>query len=370
MSRISLVQLAGSVRKFNLNRPFICSILEKVSFVPDSDLARGNKTKGGKLYVIIADDCLMTSTTAPQRGVFASFALLLISMMLSGQALAFDVGGFSYTVIGATNDVQVEGCAAGPCSSSDVVIPATAVDGTTTYSVTIIGDYAFYDNDLASVTIPDSVTTVGYAAFESNALTSVIIPDSVTSIGGVAFARNALTSVIIPDSVTSIGGVAFARNALTSVTIPDSVKTIGYAAFYDNDLTSVIIPDSVTSIGGVAFAANALISLTIPDSVTSIGDKAFGRNALTSPAFLGNFGTFGLNMFENNANLATITYVQGATGWDAPLRIFTPLTGPTGSFAATPVAPTATPVPAGPLWLLGIMAGLLSLVGFRKLRKA
>jgi hypothetical protein len=40
----------------------------------------------------------MTSTTAPQRGVFASFAFLLISM-LSAQALAFDVGGFSYTYI-------------------------------------------------------------------------------------------------------------------------------------------------------------------------------------------------------------------------------------------------------------------------------
>ena len=29
MSRISLVQLAGSVRKFNRNRPFICPILKK-----------------------------------------------------------------------------------------------------------------------------------------------------------------------------------------------------------------------------------------------------------------------------------------------------------------------------------------------------
>ena len=40
----------------------------------------------------------MTSTTAPQRGVLASFAFLLISM-LSAQALAFDVGGLSYSVI-------------------------------------------------------------------------------------------------------------------------------------------------------------------------------------------------------------------------------------------------------------------------------
>jgi hypothetical protein len=39
----------------------------------------------------------------------------------------------------------------------------------------------------------------------------------------------------------------------------------------------------------------------------------------------------------------------------------------TSQSATVPVNP---PVPTGPLWLLGIMAGLLSLVGFRKLRKA
>ena len=32
--------------------------------------------------------------------------------------------------------------------------------------------------------------------------------------------------------------------------------------------------------------------------------------------------------------------------------------------------PVATPVPTSPLWLLGMMAGLLSLVAVRKLRKA
>ena len=35
-----------------------------------------------------------------------------------------------------------------------------------------------------------------------------------------------------------------------------------------------------------------------------------------------------------------------------------------------PVPNVATPVPTSPMWLLGIMAGLLSLVGIRKLRKA
>ena len=52
---------------------------------------------------------------APQRGVLASFALLLISMMLSAQALAleFDDGGFSYIVIDGTTNVAVTGRASG-----------------------------------------------------------------------------------------------------------------------------------------------------------------------------------------------------------------------------------------------------------------
>jgi hypothetical protein len=136
------------------------------------------------------------------------------SVLLSAQALAFDVGGFSYDVLNAT-DVEVTGRAAGN-TDTDIVIPATVVYSGITYDV----------------------KTVGYAAFDTNALTSVIIPDSVTTIGSNAFYGNALTSVTIPDSVTTIGDSAFPGNALTSVIIPDSVTTIGNFAFIDSGLTA------------------------------------------------------------------------------------------------------------------------------------
>ena len=53
-----------------------------------------------------------------------------------------------------------------------------------------IGLYTFSENNLTSVTIPDSVISIGDFAFYNNLLTSVVIPDSVTSIGDFAFSEN------------------------------------------------------------------------------------------------------------------------------------------------------------------------------------
>jgi hypothetical protein len=41
----------------------------------------------------------------------------------------------------------------------------------------------------------------------------------------------------------------------------------------------------------------------------------FANNSLGSATFEGNFGTFSLNMFHQNSNLATITYCDVKTGW-------------------------------------------------------
>ena len=78
--------------------------------------------------------------------------------------------------------------------------------------------------------------------------------------------------------------------------------------------------------------------------MTAIGENAFSDNNLTSVTFLGDFGAFELNIFEGNANLTAITYIQGKTGWPQNFA-------PTGSGSVTttslPTAPQITNIESG-----------------------
>ena len=106
-----------------------------------------------------------------------------------------------------------------------------------------------------------------------------------------------------------------------------------------NSLTSVTIGNSVTTIGTMR-SSNSLTSVTIPDSVTTIGIYAFDCNSLTSVTFLGDFGTFSLDMFQDNVSLETICTMEGASGWP---QTFAPNTGPSGSLTSTTCGSPATP---------------------------
>mgnify|MGYP004645152683 FL=1 len=279
-------------------------------------------------------------------------------MLLSLQATAYD---FSYThqgktlyykiLAGGTNTLAVtyysETAASNNHVSGDVVIPSSVEHNNVTYSVTSIGDSAFYGcRGLTSVSIPNSVTSIGRYAFnDCRGLTSVSIPNSVTSIGGDAFSYCiGLTSVTIPNGVTSIGSYAFYYcSDLTSVTIPNSVSHIGYAVFHNcstlNSInvapgnthyssidgvlynyvqdtlmqcpvakTSVTIPNSVTSIGNGAFnGCRGLTSITIPNSLTSIGGIAFyGCRGLTSITIPNSVTSIGRSAFSYCSGLTSV----------------------------------------------------------------
>ena len=60
----------------------------------------------------------MTNTSTALKRHLLAPAVLMLSILLSAQALAFDVGGLSYYVINAT-DVEVTGRASGNTATLD-----------------------------------------------------------------------------------------------------------------------------------------------------------------------------------------------------------------------------------------------------------
>ncbi len=214
--------------------------------------------------------------------------------VLSASAYSFESGGIYYQITGNTTVEVTFRDADYNSYSGNVVIPPTVSDGSKTYNVTAIGNYAFsWSTELNSVDIPNSVTTIGeYAFYHCHSLASADIPNTVTAIGVHAFhSCESLSSVTIPPLVTDLLSYVFYYcTSLTSVTIPDSVLYIAYSAFaWCTSLESVTMGNSVISINRYAFSnCTSLTSVEIPASVTLIDSFAFRAcNALTDIICLG-----------------------------------------------------------------------------------
>ena len=268
----------------------------------------------------------------------------------------------------------------GTITGATFTITVTAPSRDFTFDATT-GTIKKYNGNDAVVNIPSEingtpVTTIGNAAFRDSSVTSVTIPDSVTEIGANAFAgctnltsvtyggdwskltiqsgnpavqdavnaqlfdfkfilnntaviviryNGTAADVTIPSRykgkpVTAIDHAAFHDSAVTSVTIPDSVTAIPDDAFsYCSNLTNISIPNSVTFIGFSAFnSCTSLKSITLPSSLSTIQSSAFYNcgNLETiripvSVTFIGNYA------FAGCPSSMTVTYPGSKTQWDA-----------------------------------------------------
>ncbi len=101
----------------------------------------------------------------------------------------FEVNGIYYK-IADSNTVRVTyRDATHKCYSGNVTVPSTVTYNGTTYNVTAIGDYAFYNcPDLTGITLPNTITRIYVSAFQAcTGLTSITIPNSVQYIFAYAF---------------------------------------------------------------------------------------------------------------------------------------------------------------------------------------
>ena len=272
----------------------------------------------------------------------------------------------------------------GTTTGATFTITVTAPSRDFTFDATT-GTIKKYNGNDAVVNIPSEingtpVTTIGNAAFRDSSVTSVTIPASVTEIGANAFAgctnltsvtyggdwsnltiqsgnpavedaakdaaneqlfdfefilnntavvviryKGTAADVTIPSRykgkpVTVIDPVAFYNNsAVTSVTIPDSVTAIpDYAFGFCSQLTNISIPNSVTFIGFSAFnSCTSLKSITLPSSLSTIQSYAFyncgNLKTIRIPVSVTSIGNCA---FDVCPSLMTVTYPGSKTQWD------------------------------------------------------
>lgn len=198
-------------------------------------------------------------------------------------------GEFAYTLIdGKAEILGYEG------TDTEIKIPESIAG----FTVAGIGDYAFagYEN-VTSVIIPDTVTYIGECAFADTAIKTITIPASVTKIGNLAFdCCYELTDIIIDEGneyFVNVDGHLYTKDMTkliryditkeeTEFVIPNTVTTIGGGAFSEAMLTNITISESVKVIEKNAFSWCTVTSVNIPKSVETIEDSAFAScGALT-----------------------------------------------------------------------------------------
>lgn len=257
-------------------------------------------------------------------------------------------------------------------ASSELTIPAKAKFDGKTYSVTAIGNGAFFDYDnLTSVTFPNTIKEIGEDAFyDCNNLTSAVLPKSIKTIGDYAFdfcseLKNIgslnmvekvgkfcfygtqLERITIPATLAEIGEGAFSgspklqeivveagnptydsrgkcnaiiekktntlHTACVNTVIPNDVTIIGPSAYRSVPIESIEIPSWITTIEKYAFFNTTLKSIVIPDNVTKLGEAAFYYcSSLQSVTLSKNIEAIESWTFYECTNLKTVNFPEGA----------------------------------------------------------
>ena len=190
-----------------------------------------------------------------------------------------------------------------------VAVPST-IDGK---PVSSIGEVAFMESDVKSVTLGLFVREICDAAFKDcKSLEAISLGDAIIAIAPYTFAGcTSLEKIVIPDTVTVIDVAAFSgAYSLKEVTMSNSVTEIKGSAFLDcEELTKIALPATCTSIGHSAFeGCTSLAEITGTESLATLGERAFfGCEALKSLSFGKEINYIGPAAFHACNSLESIT---------------------------------------------------------------
>lgn len=201
------------------------------------------------------------------------FTFLVVAFLATGILKAavgdtFTVDGIEY-VIKSEDPNEVAVGESVSFAGTTANIPATVMNGATTYTVTALADYGLnHKPSLTSVTLPETVKKIGSHALRNTGITSMLIPNSVDTIGGFAFyGCTALTSVELGNGVKFIDIYTFhGCSNLQTVKIGTGMIKMDYV-FADcpllTDVTCLAVtpPQLNGTFGGTTPIATATLSV-------------------------------------------------------------------------------------------------------------
>ena len=189
------------------------------------------------------------------------FALISGTMMLTAisasaqDATTFALDGVEYKTIGE-NTVEVSDLDDATGKAATITIPQTVENAGKTYTVTAVGEYAFYYSEATKITLPETVTAIKRCGiYNCDNLTDLTIPAGLKTLEPFSLAYlKSIKSITIPEGVTEIPMNCFMGNTtMTSVTLPAGIKYIGNGAFYKTPLTEFTFPAACEEVGDNIF---------------------------------------------------------------------------------------------------------------------
>ena len=187
--------------------------------------------------------------------------------------------------------------------------------------ITKIGRYAFANQSIRSLVLPDTIKILEAGAFSNcKELTSVSLPAAPDNIGdssggtGVFSGCSALEKIIIPEGYLYIGYAMFSGTGLKEIIIPSSIEDIGHYAFSYSSLSSIIFNgNNLKNIWNEAFAGCDFTTFEIPEGVERIGEKAFEYNRdLITLTFPSTIRQIGMSAFKDCIALTTVNIPDSA----------------------------------------------------------
>lgn len=168
----------------------------------------------------------VTNTKGEKRDDLAKIAETYESLYDSGFPLVKNDENICYKI----NEDEKTVTITGHQNPTEIIYIPESIDG---YTVTAIGDYAFFEASLTEIILPKTIETIGSAAFYNcSNLDNVSLPNSLISIGSFAFAQcTSLKSIDIPASTQNIDIFAFINCSKLSNVKIELKSTFAQTAF-------------------------------------------------------------------------------------------------------------------------------------------